>query len=159
MRIKNKTAVLELERHLEWLDRQCVSPDRKPSICHRVQDIVTGCLHIANESPTVDLNGWLDRRRGRRRFIKNCKQVYQSPTANRELCRLLKLAISTLKADRPFRPEVFVGPLPIRTPPQKNAARSAALDRGRETQVNDRRLRKQARDARISERLNRSTGV
>ncbi len=116
MRIKNKTAVVELTRHLKWIEKQSVNPDHKPFICHHVQDIITACLHVVNDSPTVDLGRWIDRRRNRRRTIRNCKQVYQARTANLELCRLVRLAISTLEADRTFRPEVFVGPLPIREP-------------------------------------------
>ena len=93
------------------------------------ENLLTGCAYICGQCHQ-SLDGWLDRRQGRRATLQQIGEKYNTPDGRRHLRALITLTESALRA-AVWREDFLVGALPyIKEPRSQTAAERAASAKG-----------------------------
>lgn len=139
MKVKTKAAMNALEGLAEWI--QTVEPyeDLKTNQ-NRAVNTVIGCYNIVSRSPTTNIRAWIDRK-PHRKALKTASKAIKTKSGRRAIAELIRLTLSELEASRGFRPDVEVGPLPVREPRQLSEAQVIALRRHNDEKAESARRR------------------
>ena len=149
----NKRAVLQnLRFSLAWMEKQ-LSARRTSDTINRALNTMVGCFEILAICG-VPTTAWIDRRKGRRRALKNVRERYSKPDGNRALRQLLRLTITALEAAVWIK-SLPVGALPTPKEPKpmteaQRAQRRAASRKAHQKRELQRQRHEEAREARFA---------
>ena len=114
--LSSKALVAKLKWNREWL-QTLRDGKRAPGDSDRAINLMVGCLQTIAQCGRPSLGDWLDRKRERRRTLKDTRNRFRSDTGTRVLRQLVDLAVSEVEACS-WRKGYWVGALPIGSEPR-----------------------------------------
>ena len=122
-----KALVAKLKWNREWL-QALRDGKRAPGDSDRAINLLVGCLQTMAQCGRPSLGDWLDRKRERRRTLKDIRNRFRSDAGNRVLRQLVELTVSQVEACS-WRKGYWVGALPTGGEPRRASAKQREANR------------------------------